>query len=453
MLFYGVSSVFMVIIEEEVVNKGDGGTMTENSRTVAIIKGQLTKFSGIISRGLPKAKQRLVREMIYGIQAGKDIKLSNITRSLNEPIPLIKTEDRLSRNLDDQDFTEEINNNQICRLGSRNVLDDMVIAVDPGDIRKRHAPRMECLCKIHDGSEHEIGDGYWLAKEVAADIEHTNVIPLYLEVYSQEARDFKSENDQLFKVIDTVAAHIGAKGIYAIDRGGDRGKLYDKFLEHDKEKRFVIRLAQTRDLIHKGVRKNCRFLATALPCLHETVMIKYEDGKEEKTTVSYNALPVKLPGKEYPLFLVVVKGFGKAPMMLLTSCPVNLKIKETIWRIVEIYLTRWKCDELFRYIKQCYNLEDIRVCAYISIRNMVVLILSVAYFAAVYLGDNLKLKMLVERIYLVSKRFFGVPTFFNYAIADGLYNLLFPDKTGITETAKAKKPEFQLCFDFWDECG
>ena len=51
---------------------------------------------------------------------------------------------------------------------------------------------------------------------------------------------------------------------------------------------------------------------------------------------------------------------------------------------------------------------------------MVALILAVAYFAAVYLGDNLKPKMLMERVYLVSKRFFGVPAFFNYAIADGL---------------------------------
>ena len=56
--------------------------------------------------------------------------------------------------------------------------------------------------------------------------------------------------------------------------------------------------------------------------------------------VSYNALPVRLPENECPLFLVVVKGFGKAPMMLLTSCEVNLRIKETIWRIVEISLTR-----------------------------------------------------------------------------------------------------------------
>jgi hypothetical protein len=422
--------------------------MTGNSRTVAVVKGQLSKFSGIISRGLPKAKQRLVREMIYGIQAAKDVKLSNITRSLNEPLSLIKTEDRLSRNLDDRDFTEVINH-QICRLGSKKVLDDMVIAIDPGDIRKRYAAKMEGLCKIHDGSEHEIGEGYWLAKAVAADIGHTKVIPLYLEAYSQDVGGFVSENDQLFKVIDTISTHMGNKGIYAIDRGGDRGKLYDKFLE--QEKRFVIRLTQRRDLIHKGLRKNGLSLATLLPCPYQTVIIKYQDGQEDKTTVSYNALSVKLPGRKYPLSLVVVKGFGKVPMMLLTSCPVNRKSKEGIWRIVEIYLTRWKCDESFRYIKQCYNLEDIRVRRYTSIRNMVVLILAVSYFAAVYLGENLKLKMLVERIYLVSKRFFGVPTFFNYAIADGLYNLLFPDKTGIKMAPKNKNPDFQLCFNFCDE--
>jgi hypothetical protein len=427
--------------------------MTRDSRTVAAIKGQMSKYSGIISKSLSKAKQRLVREMLYGIQAGKDIKLSCITRALNESIPLLKTEDRLSRNLDDCDFTDTINN-EICRLGNKKVLDDMVIAIDPGDIRKKYASRMEYLCKVHDGSEHEIGDGYWLCKAVAADIEHKMVIPLYLEAYSQEAHDFKSENDQLFKVIDTVNSHIGRKGIYAVDRGGDRGKLYNKFLEKKKEKRFVIRLTKTRDLVHKGVKKNCHEMASALPCPHEAVIIRYEDGKERKITISYNALPVKLPKHAYPLFLVVAKGFGKEPMMLLTSCPIKTRIKETIWRIIEIYLTRWKCDESFRYIKQCYNLEDIRVRSYIAIRNTIVLILAVAYFAAVYLGDNLKLKVLVERIYLVSKRFFGVPTFFNYAMADGLYNLLFPDKTGINKTVpKAKRPEFQLTFSFWDECG
>jgi hypothetical protein len=36
-------------------------------------------------------------------------------------------------------------------------------------------------------------------------------------------------------VIDTVGAAMGNKGIYAIDRGGDREKLYEKFLEKEKK--------------------------------------------------------------------------------------------------------------------------------------------------------------------------------------------------------------------------
>ena len=421
--------------------------MDKDTIMVAKIKAQLSKFSGIISKDFSKAKRRLIKEMLYGIQATKDVKLSNISRSLHEEQALIKTEDRLSRNLDDVDFTEGINA-EICRLGASKVLDDMVIALDPSDIRKEHARRMECLCRIRDGSENELGDGYWLCKAVAADIEHKQVIPLYCEAYSQEAEDFKSENDQLLRAIDTVSRHVGSRGIWAMDRGGDRGIIFERFLHRDEVKRFVIRLQRKRDLVHRGVKKNCHELAQVLACPFKATLIKYEDGKEKVRTVCYTAVSVKLPGADEQLVLVVVKGFGKDPLMLLTNCAVNFRQKDSVWRIVEIYLTRWKCDESFRYIKQSYNLEDVRVRSYTAIRNVVVLILAVSYFAAVYLGQNLKLKILVERIFLVSKRFFGVPSFFNYAMADGLYNLLFPDKTGL-KTRRGDTQNFQLSFNFW----
>lgn len=43
---------------------------------------------------------------------------------------LIKTEVRPSRN---EGFTERINN-EICRLAASKITDEMVIAIDPGDI-------------------------------------------------------------------------------------------------------------------------------------------------------------------------------------------------------------------------------------------------------------------------------------------------------------------------------
>ena len=106
-----------------------------------------------------------------------------------------------------------------------------------------------------------------------------------------------------------------------------------------------------------------------------------------------------------------------------------------VWRIVPI-------------LKQSYNLEGLRVRGYTAINKLVALVLAVSYFAAVYLGQNLKLNIPVERISLVFERFFGVSPFFNDAIEDGFYNLLFPDTRGL-DLKGCKIEDFQLCFSFW----
>jgi hypothetical protein len=178
----------------------------------------------------------------------------------------------------------------------------MVIAIDPGDIRNRYASKMENLCKVHDGSDHEIGEGCWSCKAVAVDTDHKKVIPLYLEAYSQKAWDFKSENDQIFKVIDAVSTHVGKKGIYAIDRGGDRGKLYDKFLKKGEEKRFVIRLVKTRDLIHKGIKKNCLLLANALPCPMKRLLSSTRKGRSRRPRYHIMPFPSNFRGGPIPCF-------------------------------------------------------------------------------------------------------------------------------------------------------
>ena len=83
----------------------------------------------------------MIEQLIYGIQSSKNVK-PNISRALQESIPLIKTEYRLSRNLGDEDFTEHITS-QTLRLADVNINDSMVIAFDPGDIMKPYAKAMK----------------------------------------------------------------------------------------------------------------------------------------------------------------------------------------------------------------------------------------------------------------------------------------------------------------------
>ncbi|MCD6402525.1 hypothetical protein J7L36_01580, partial [bacterium] len=50
----------------------------------------LERFVEVLSKGLTKPKKKFIHQMLFGIQASRDIKLSEIARSLNEEIKLLK---------------------------------------------------------------------------------------------------------------------------------------------------------------------------------------------------------------------------------------------------------------------------------------------------------------------------------------------------------------------------
>lgn len=58
--------------------------MSVESKTVASLKGSSRTLNQVqdISKGFKKPKKKLIKEMLYGIQASKDVKLSNIARTL-----------------------------------------------------------------------------------------------------------------------------------------------------------------------------------------------------------------------------------------------------------------------------------------------------------------------------------------------------------------------------------
>ena len=65
--------------------------MANSTKRAQQIKSQMTRISSKVSLGLDKPKRKFIRQMIYGIQASKDIKLTSIARALDEDIPQKKT--------------------------------------------------------------------------------------------------------------------------------------------------------------------------------------------------------------------------------------------------------------------------------------------------------------------------------------------------------------------------
>ncbi|MBU1073265.1 transposase, partial [bacterium] len=412
-------------------------------RLSAKVKGQITRFARRLGAGLTKPDRRLVTEMLYGIQAGKDVKISNIARALNEPIALIKTEDRLCRRLATHDLTHHVNR-WLSREGAFAVTDDTVLAVDLGDIRKTYAKAMEHLAYVHDGSQHgEIVPGYWLTEIVAAHPYGDRVIPMYGELYSVEAPLFRSENEQILQSIFRVMAATKGRGIVAIDRGGDRCELLIPLL--DKGIRFVIRERGDRHVLLSGERRYA--VATAVRRCRAEVEREVEIEKEgcrRRYTLRLGSLPVRMPERpNVPLWLVVIYGFGQEPIILLTNIAPSSDREHAVW-IGDVYLTRWKCEETYRFLKQGYNLEDVRVRGYTALRNVYALLNAVLYFVSVVIGTRAKLRLLFRELCVRAKRFFEIAAFYQYAVADGIYRLLFASRGGIAPPGPPADPG-QLC--------
>jgi hypothetical protein len=142
----------------------------QDSKLRSRLKAQLTKFSSELCEGLSRPLEKFVGQMLFGIQSSQDVKLSNIARSLKEEIPLIKTEDRLSRNLGAVELEAELTR-QLAKMASQRITADTVLCLDLSDIRKEYAQKMEYLATVHDGSTGERHPGYWLCDITGAENE------------------------------------------------------------------------------------------------------------------------------------------------------------------------------------------------------------------------------------------------------------------------------------------
>lgn len=298
------------------------------SKTASKIREKLKEFSGNLSKGLSRPASRFVGEMVYGMTTRQSVLLSEVVRSLEEEIPEIKTENRLSARLKHAGLGRHIRMS-VMREGCELVGKDTLIILDLSDIAKKHAKSMEYLARVRDGS-----------------------------------------------------ALVG-----------------------NRNTRPALELAGTCPM-----------------SFSETVM-RGRDGKPTPTRVEFGARRVKLPWRDEEPWLVVVKGFGEEPMMLLTNVELA-KSRKALWRMVESYVTRREIEETIRYVKQSYGLENARVRGYEALRNMFSLLPAVVCFATTRPGTFARLGIMAHHAVTAAKRFFGRPGFVYYAIADGLGELL-----------------------------
>ena len=336
--------------------------MKNYSKNVGIVKAGLLRFCKRICKGLGRPAEKLVTNVLYGIAASNSCHLTEIARALDEEITLKKTVDRLSRGLQQFSQHENLHKNYL-RSVEKYIDDSTIFPIDGSDIAKPYSVAMEALHKVHDGSTGEIVPGYMTFEITALTHKTKTPLPLYERVFSAAENEFVSEGVEILNGLRFLSKRFGHGGIRVMDRGFD-ANAYIRYFTKKKEK-FIIRVKKNRIVQYKGTSIGIEELARrykgkcSLKCTlqGETVHCKVTE------------IPIQLPafGKR-PFFLVVVYGFGKEPMLLLTNC--HSDDRRFCAAIAKMYMLRWRIEDQFRFKKQQYSFEDFRVRSLNAIRTL-----------------------------------------------------------------------------------
>src|SRR5699024_9756414 len=181
------------------------------------------------------------------------------------------------------------------------------------------------------------------------------------------------------------------KATFVMDRGYDNVEMMKKILK--QEDNFIIRLKKNRHLLYQNKKMSVHDLA-----IRRKGKINFRS--EIKGTVydlKVSHITVEIPSlKGQKLTMVVVYGYGKEPMVLLTNKQVRKK--DEVLSILKAYITRWRIEEMFRVQKEAFQLEDMCVRSLSSMNRLFLLVsMMIAFMSSKAEKKNSFFHTVIER--------------------------------------------------------
>lgn len=263
-------------------------------------------------------------------------------------------------------------------------------------------------------------------------------LPVYEKVFSAAEKGFISATHENLQCLKSLSAHFAKNCVRTLDRGFDANDYYRYFLKNDEK--FVIRSKKNRNVIYNGKTLNIMDVAGNYKGNYR-MDFKDKHGKKIECKISY--IPVQLC--EFPnktLVLVAVYGFGAQPMLLLTNLDLSEK-KKLCMIATKVYLMRWRIEEYFKFKKQQFELEDLRVMSLQSIRNLNLFATLVTGYIGIMSCEKDDTIFMLE-LKECSKRIFDVPKFIFYGLGYAIERVLARTHSGIKGFLLKKEQSQQL---------
>jgi hypothetical protein len=321
--------------------------------------------------GLSTEDTVLAAEIVVSIAGTGKVHLSQVARRLQgRDEALIDSERNVSEQLAAEDSTLDGLRDGWLQVVARTAKRLSFITVDGSDIAKPHGKAFEHLDIVRDASDplKRIVPGYWTVQIDALDELH-RMLPLVSEVFSTKAPEYKSWYDAFLRPMLRVLARLGREHTWLFDRGFDAIDFLKTLMT--LRIHWVVRQTQMRHvMLGDGELVPMEQLATGLRKPH-SVDVPYVDKSNHEPKLvpaSFGYAPVRLPGIDAPLTMIVVDGGRGEDIVLLTNA--RITHADQAAQIVLAYLRRWGSEEATRALKQLTGVEGFRVRKWESIQRL-----------------------------------------------------------------------------------
>lgn len=381
--------------------------MTRHERATEVIRERFLTFVKHLASSYDKPRKRLLKDVLWGIWMSSTVKLSRIIKYIEDGCRGLKhREKRLSRELGSEQWkTEELIESHLRRSAAL-IDEETILALDISDIAKGDGRHFEYLTRVQDGSTGRLSDGYWFVT-ISAIRQKGKQMPLYLMPFSPRAPGFKSQNREIGQAVEKVVAAVGRKGLWVMDRGFDSELIFQHLTS--LELHFLIRVFRSRTLVAEG---NLSEVAERmeLPYEQETVVKRLHgtQRRKEKVRVRYGFRPIQLPEQWNPytrrreglqLTLLVLEGIAVRGERTYFVTSEQVQTPERCLYLLKQYVKRWGCEDAIRFLKQEFELEDIRVLKFKRIERLALFAMLVfAFLCELEMYCQRRAPWLVERL-------------------------------------------------------
>ena len=296
------------------------------------------------------------------------------------------------------------------------ILKQALLLHDTTDIQKPFAKKMEKIAQARDGSSHKKHKSWkWYYAEGTILFFKWRIIPLLLTLFSSkdetDAKNISRKNINFLKNI-TSMNHI----VHVFDRGYDVAKFMKKMIQNFEL--FIIRWVKNRGVIcpeyYEKIKWECttqidrdnifcwvtdftkemKFQKIATHKHYEIafrkILKKWENVKLDiEDVIPVNLVVIRLvKDSEVRWIEEDLKTFKNAwedfekEFYFYTN--LNIETTEDALIIFYLYLKRWKIETWFRYLKQIFLLEKLKILKFKKLENMCNLLVLSSY----YLYDN-----------------------------------------------------------------